>query len=494
MASSRKPKSSSINTKAEDVLRRQVRRGDRLVVALSGGIDSVVLLHLLVPLSASMGFQLSAVHVDHGISANAGKWSAFCRELCYGMGILLETTRLKIERQPGTSLEAVARDRRYQVFATLQAEYVALAQHQDDQAETLLLQLLRGAGVKGLAAMPLVRDLPLCGGLRDESLVAEARWESHDAATPRDRLRMLRPLLHVSRREIEDYARENALRWMVDESNEDASFDRNFLRSEVFPLLETRFPAYRATFSRASRHMAEASNLLDELAEADSAASLIREALHIEDLRRLSLPRARNLLRYMLARRGVVLPSTVKLDDILRQLVSSRCDANPHVIFGDIELRCFRGTIHVRKARKPGQLWDASGGAVLPAASIAPVAWRGESELSLPHLGGILGFRRENRMENGGSVHLAKLSEHPVTIRMRQGGERLRPDCNRPRRSLKNLLREAALPPWERDALPLIFSGEHLVCVPGIGIDCAYQAAVGEPGLVVEWRQMDLGG
>jgi tRNA(Ile)-lysidine synthase len=475
----------------EDVLRRQVRRGNHVVVALSGGIDSVVLLHLLVPLSASMGFSLSAVHVDHGISANAGKWSTFCRELCYGSGILLETARLKIECEPGMSLEAVARDGRYKVFATLQAEYVALAQHQDDQAETLLLQLLRGAGVKGLAAMPLVRDLPLGEELQDESLVAEFSRESRDVATPRDRPRLLRPLLHLSRREIEDYARENGLRWIVDESNEDVSFDRNFLRREVFPLLEKRFPAYRATFSRASRHMAEASDLLDELAEADSAASLTAEKLHIEDLRRLSLPRARNLLRYTLAQRGTVLPSAAKLDDILRQLLSSRCDANPHVIFGDVEVRCFKGTVHVRKVRKPGQLREPSGEAVLPAASaasIAPVTWRGESELSLPHLGGRLSFRHENRMENGACIQLAKLSDQPVTIRMRQGGERLRPDCNRPRRSLKNLLREAALPPWERDALPLIFSGEHLVWVPGIGIDCAYQAAAGEQGLVVEWR------
>lgn len=472
------------------MLRRQVRRGDRLVVALSGGIDSVVLLHLLVPLSASMGFRLSAVHVDHGISANAGKWSAFCRELCYGMSILLETTRLKIEREPGTSLEAVARDGRYQVFAKLEADYVVLAHNQDDQAETVLLQLLRGAGVKGLAAMPLVRDLPLGEELRDESLVAEVRREFPDAASLRDRPRMLRPLLDASRREIEDYARENDLRWIVDESNEDVSFDRNFLRSEVFPLLEKRFPAYRATFSRASRHMAEASDLLDELAKADSAASVAAERLHIEDLRKLSLPRARNLLRYTLARRGAVLPSTVKLDEMLRQLLFSRCDANPHVIFGDVEMRCFRGTIHVGKAGP--LLQDTSGEAVVPpisVASVAPVAWGGESELSLPHLGGVLSFKRENRVENGAGIHMAKFSEQPVTIRIRQGGERLRPDCNRPRRSLKNLLREAALPPWERAALPLIFSGDHLVCVPGLGIDYAYQTPVGEPGLVVEWRR-----
>jgi tRNA(Ile)-lysidine synthase len=491
MASSRKSKSSSIKSKAEDVLRQRVRRGDRLAAALSGGIDSVVLLHLLVPLSAAMGFRLSAIHVDHGISGNAGKWSAFCRDLCHGLGILLETAQLKIGREPGASLEAAARDGRYQVFASLQADYVVLAHNQDDQAETLLLQLLRGAGVKGLAAMPVIRDLAPDEGQREELLVPEAEREFPDTVFSRNPPKTLRPLLHVSRREIEGYARENGLRWIVDESNEDVSFDRNFLRREVFPLLETRFPAYRATFSRAGRHMAEAAGLLDELAETDSGDSLAAEKLHIEDLRRLSLPRARNLLRYTLARRGAVLPSTVKLDDILRQLLSSRCDANPRVIFGDIELRCFRGLLYLRKVDKAEAgmlLQGTSCEAVQPPATVAPVTWRGESELYLPHLGGILSFNRENRMENGAGMHLAKLTEQPVTIRMRRGGERLRPDCSRPRRSLKNLLREAALPPWERGALPLIFSGDHLVCVPGIGIDCSYQATAGEPGLAVEWR------
>jgi tRNA(Ile)-lysidine synthase len=462
------------------VLRERVRQGDHLVVALSGGLDSVVLLHLLVPLSIRMAFRLSAVHVDHGISPNAGKWGTFCHELCQGLGVSLKVRRLKINREPGASLEAAAREGRYRVFAAVDADYVVLGQHQDDQAETLLLQLLRGAGVKGLAAMPVIRILPPAEGLVPE---VESRASANG---PCDGPRILRPLLDASRSEIEDYARENGLRWITDESNDDVSFDRNFLRREVLPLLEKRFPAYRATFSRASRHMAEASGLLDELAEADGTARLFAEELHIEDLRRLSLPRARNLLRYTLSQRGVVLPSTVKLDDILRQLLSSHCDAKLHVIFGDVEVRCFRGVIHVRKAGKlfSRALREAE-------APVASIAWRGESELNLPHLGGILSFRRENTAGKESAIELAKLLEQPVTIRMRQGGERLRPDCNRPRRSLKNLLREASLPPWEREVLPLIFSGDQLVCVPGIGTDCAFQAASGEPGLLAQWRRTE---
>lgn len=462
MASSRKSKSNSISSKTEDVLHEQIRCGDHLVVALSGGLDSVVLLNLLASLSVQMRFALSAVHVNHGISVNAATWTKFCRALCRSKGIPLEIARLKINRESGVSLEAAARDERYRIFAKLKADYVVLAQHLDDQAETLLLQLLRGAGVKGLGAMPVVRNP--ASGIRKQ--ISGTRSEE-SARGPR----ILRPILDVSRREIESYAVENALQWITDESNDDVSFDRNFLRRDFFPLLEKRFPSYRTTFLRASRHMAEASLLLDELAEADSKECAVFEKLRIEDLRKLSFPRARNLLRYFLARQGAILPSTAKLEEILRQLLSARPDAKVHVVFGDAEVRCFRDVVHVRKADTfPNAEW--------------PLSWHGEKQLIIADLGGTVRFTRRK----GLGINLQKLMEGPVTIRMRRGGERLCPSCNRPRRSLKNLLREASLPPWEREALPLIFSGEHLVCVPGIGVDCVYQAAAGEPGIVVEWK------
>ncbi|SCX88089.1 tRNA(Ile)-lysidine synthase [Nitrosospira sp. Nl5] len=437
------------------MLREQVARGNRLVVALSGGVDSVVLLDLLAALSAQAQFALSAVHVNHGISANAGKWSKFCRDLCRLKGIPLKIVRLKISREPGVSLEAAARDARYRIFGKLKGDYVVLAQHLDDQAETLLLQLLRGAGVKGLGAMPVIRDP--APGITD--------------ATARRVPRILRPMLDVSRREIEDYARENALPWITDESNDDVSFDRNFLRHEFFPLLETRFPSYRTTFLRASRHMAEASDLLDELAAADSKKCIVSGKLQIEGLRELSFPRARNVLRYTLAQQGAILPSTAKLEEILRQLLSARLGSKLHIVFGNAEIRCFRGTIHVRNTNPfPDMEWR--------------LAWHGEKQLVIGDLGGILKFTPRK----GLGINLQKLTENPVTIRVRQGGERLRLDSSRPRRSLKNLLREASLPPWERETLPLMFSGEHLVWVAGIGVDCAFQAAAGEPGLMVEWK------
>lgn len=467
MASSRKSRSGSsgsLASKTEDVLGEFVRPGANLIAALSGGLDSVVLLDLLVPLSSRMAFSLSAVHVNHGISTNADEWGRFCENLCRSRGIPLHVARLNIRREPGISLEAAARDARYQVFGKLNANYVVLAQHLDDQAETLLLQLLRGAGVKGLGAMPVVRNLEAGFG-RQQAL--RSGLSMPDAGPL-----ILRPLLEVSRREIEEYARARTLHWITDESNEDVSFDRNFLRHEIFPLLEKRFPSYRTTFLRASRHLAEASALMDELADADGGRCIVPGKLHIEDLRKLSFPRAKNLLRYTLAQQGVILPSTTKLDEILRQLLSARPDAKVNVPFGTAEIRCFRGLVHVRSGRPPESLeadWQ--------------VAWNGEKQLVIPELGGTLVFRAH---ESEG-ISLQKISAQPVTIRPRQGGERLRPDCKRPRRSLKNLLREASLPPWERQSLPLVFSGEHLVCVPGIGVDCEFRAGDEEPGLILEW-------
>ena len=449
-------------------MREQIKAGAHLTAGLSGGVDSVVLLDLLDQLSAQMQFSLSAIHVNHGISGNADKWSEFCLDLCRSRSIPLKIATLKISREPGDSLEALARDERYRVFGELKTDYVVLAQHLDDQAETLLLQLLRGAGVKGLGAMPVVRNL----AIEVKTWLITSRKAESSGSLPR----ILRPLLEVSRREIEDYAREHALKWITDESNDDLSFDRNLLRHEFFPLLEKRFPSYRTTFLRASRHMAEASALLDELAEADGDACLVQGKLHVEDLRKLDFLRAKNLLRYTLAQQGAILPSTTRLEEILRQLLSLRQDAKLNIRFGNTEVRCFQGLVHLRhvdESRTAGSRsreWQ--------------LAWHGEKRLVIDELGGTLEFIPRK----GAGISLRKLSENRVTIRPRRGGERLRPDQKRPRRSVKNLLREASLPPWERETLPLIFSGNQLVCVPGMGVDCDFQAVAEEQGLMVEWQ------
>lgn len=348
---------------------------------------------------------------------------------------------MAVSRPSGESLEAAAREARYRAFSSSSADLLLLAQHLDDQAETFLLQLLRGAGAKGLAAMPEAR------------LAEEGKT-------------LLRPLLDVPREMLREYAAAQGLAWEEDESNADTGFDRNFLRHEVFPSLAQRFPAYRQTLGRASRHLAEAAQLLEELAQLDGEKAIRDGMLDGALLRELSLPRAKNLLRYYLAQRQIVLPDTPRLEEAVRQVREAQEGAQIRIRFGDYEIRCFRGWVEGAR-RAP----------VFP--SEMRISWDGEEEMALP------GIRLRFEQQQGTGVSLEALLSQPVTFRSRQGGERFRPFCGRPSRSLKNLLQEAGIPPWRRANLPLLFVGENLVWVPGIGIDCDYQAAAEETGWAI---------
>ncbi|SER36370.1 tRNA(Ile)-lysidine synthase [Nitrosomonas sp. Nm51] len=451
MVHSRRKKSNNPDCLVDDVkavLQVYVKQGDHLIVGLSGGVDSIVLLDILSTVSRQMRLALSAAHVNHGISRHSVAWSHFCCRQCYAYGIPVSVRYAKVKNKPGSSLEAVAREKRYGVFSRLPGDYLVLAQHQDDQAETLLLQLLRGAGVRGLSAMPVVRKQTV-------------------SAAPS----ILRPLLNISRADILAYARQRGLDWIHDESNDDCSFNRNFLRHALLPVLNNRYPAYAKTLQRTSQHMAEASQLLDELAEVDAQNCVIAGNLYIPALRKLNRPRAKNLLRYLLHEHNIPLPSTVKLDEILNQLRYAKKDAQLRVTVGDAEVRCFKDYMYIllQQKRSPKHLQRR---------------WQGEPSVRLTELGGVLRF--VSVQGQGLSAH--KLRQSPVFIKVREGGEYFMPDCKRPRRSLKNLLQEASIPPWQRFALPLLFCGEKLAWVPGIGTDCALQAASGEMGIVPEWR------
>lgn len=447
MASSKKLLPSDLPAFVEAKLKSWVQPGRHLMLALSGGVDSVALLDILAQLRASLHFSLSAVHVNHQISPNAADWAEFCARLCAGCDIPFQVVRVDLKRQPGESLEELARDARYRVFAEQQADFIVLAQHLDDQAETLLLQLLRGAGAKGLSAMAELQD----------------RGKGQGA--------IVRPLLDVPRRLILDYAALRGLQWIEDESNEDISYNRNFLRHRVLPELEKRFPGYRETFARASRNLAESVQLSDDLARMDRAIAVVNGNLRVGALRSLSGARARNLLRYWLAESGIPMPSAGRLENLQQQLCSARDDAQIHISLGDTVIRRYRGEVHLEK-KTPA-----------PQPELA-LTWAFQDELELPDSGGRLLFERTT----GQGLSLARLTAAPVTIRLRQGGERLRPDCLRPTRSLKNLLQEAGMPPWQRQRVPLLFSGEKLVFVPGIGAACEYRADEGEIGVVVKFE------
>jgi len=458
-------------------LEHVVKPSDRLAVGLSGGVDSVVLLDCLQRVARKLRVRVSALHVNHQLSPNAGRWSAFCSRLCRARGVPFASVKVTVER--GDSVEAAARAARYAVFRQQSADYIVLAQHQDDQVETLLLQLLRGAGVKGLAAMPPVRKAEGRRQKADESKAEggrrKAEGKGRKTGHPLSFIlhpSILRPLLDVTRVEILEYARQRGLKWVEDESNQDIYYQRNFLRHEVLPVVARRFPAYRATIARAARHLAEAAELLDELAASDGARYVENGTLAVDALRRLPPARARNLLRYFLGSCGVSMPSAERLDEALRQALGAKQDAKVLVELDGAGMRRYAGKLHVVRGGRP-----------LPPNYAR--RWRGQRELALPELGGVLIMASGT----GDGISRARLVAGPVTIRVRRGGERLQPDCRRPRRSLKNLLQEAGIPPWLRERQPLVYCGDELVWAAGIGTDCSFQAARGEAALRPAWMR-----
>lgn len=450
MASSRKPRSSELPESVAAALAPRVAPGAHLALGLSGGIDSVALLAILLELAPALRFSLRAVHVHHGISPNAGRWAEHCRELCLRLGVPFQLEPVDIAPYRELGVEGAARRARYDAFARIEADFIVLAQHRDDQAETLLLQLLRGSGVRGLAGMPRARQLP------------------HSRAC------LLRPLLDASRQDIEAYARARGLAWVEDESNADTVRRRNFLRLEALPLVERKFPAARAAIARAAGHIAEAAGLLDEMASADLGRAGAGDGIEIAVLRKLGEARAKNLLRYVCEVHGIRAPGTAQLDELLRQLREARPDAAVGFNLSGWRFRRYAGRLYLEPPRT-----------AMNAEFCAQ--WNGENALPLLDMGGVLRFKPEE----GRGLSLDRLRRAPVTVRLRRGGERLRPDCRRPRRTLKNLFREKRVPTWKRERAPLLYCGERLVSVPGLGDECEFQAAPGERGLIVTWEPLD---
>jgi len=330
------------------------------------------------------------------------------------------------------------------VFAGCRADWLALAHHRDDQAETVLLNLLRGAGVAGAAGMLAERPL-----VRGPALV--------------------RPLLDVPRAAIEAYAEVHGLRWIEDESNADRHFRRNYLRHEIFPRLEASFSGARRSLSRAARHFAAAAALLDDLAELDRVAAVTTSGrLALAAVNALPHERACNLLRHVWQRAGFQAPDTAWVDEALAQLKTAGALSEVCVATAEGELHVYRGEVHVVPLRS------------LP--SDVPQNWTGQE--ALPWAGGRVRFVEST----GQGIRRAQLTGAGVSLAPRRGGERLQPDAKRPRRTLRNLLQENGMPPWERPRLPFLWVDGRLAWVGGIGIDATFACPNGEIGVLPVWE------
>lgn len=425
-------------------LARDIAPATPIVVALSGGRDSVALLAALRVVAPARGHPLSAAHVDHGLSPAAGAWHAFCADLCARWDVPFAAAQVTVDRRAGTSLEAAARRARYaalvELATRLGARHVALAHHRDDQAETVLLQLLRGAGPRGLAAMPACRD--------------DARGVT-----------WWRPLLAAGRSEIDAFVRDRALAFVDDESNARAQHRRNAVRHHVMPVLRAIAPRADTCIGRAAQHQAEAARLADDLARLDAGGAT---TLACATLAALAPHRARNLLRFQLRRWGLPAPPTARLATMLAQLSTAAGDARVAIGHAGVVIGVHRGEVHAHAPPPPP--YD--------------VTWQGEGTLVLPH--GTLTFARAP-----GGIDLSRLSG-PLGARARRGGERFRLAPDRPRRALKAILRDAGWPAWERASVPLIVAGDTLVAVPGLGVDPAYAAPADVDGVSVQWHPYAL--
>ena len=411
----------------------------RIVIAFSGGIDSTVLAHALTKQRRKLG-GLRLVHVDHGLQAASGDWVRHCAGVARRLRVPFVALSANVQRKRGESPEAAAREARYALLAKAMkpGEVLVTAQHRDDQVETLLLQLFRGAGVAGLAAMP--------------------------AIAPFGEGRLARPLLGTSRAELEAYAKVHRLRWVEDPTNMETQFARNFLRAKVLPIIRQQWFGVDASIARSARHMAEAHQLLGPLGHADLARAADGDGISVAALRALPKARRRNALRTFISRFGIEAPSTAQMMEIAGNLLSVRPDAQPEVRWHGAVMRRRGGRLELEvKSQDAVEAW----------VDLAAKSWHWAHErvCVLNRAGDTLSFMNDD----AGPIDLERLPEM-LEIRARTGGEKLRPGPRARTQSLKKLIQAAKLPVEVRARLPLLFSGDRLIAAGDRWVDASVAA------------------
>jgi len=413
----------------------------QLAVAFSGGLDSTVLLHATIKAHGKKN--VHAFHVHHGIQKEADQWQAHCKAVAKKLGCHFDTRNVKLNKQ--SNIESQARNLRYEALTQMcQAHNIQdllLAHHLDDQAETVLIQLMRGAGLPGLSAMPQVKSKEL--------------------------IHLWRPFLNMRRKDLEIYAKEHQLTWIEDPSNQDESYRRNAIRKSILPTLEKFQEGAIENLSRSAKHLGEAQELLNQLADIDLGLMEAKEGLSKTNLIRLyktSQARATNALRRWLSKNGLAYPSEERLTAWWSELQQTRPDSKLQWEHDQQVIRLWRGHLTITQEPNSSEMMGEWTFKKIPSNSKKP---------------GIAKDRFEKSKKKG-----------LINTMAREGGEKFKVDLKRPRRSLKNLYQEAAIPPWQRD-VPLLYIGEDLVAVAGIGISADWQVTEG-PRISPEWQATSI--
>ncbi|WP_114194475.1 tRNA lysidine(34) synthetase TilS [Edaphovirga cremea] len=424
----------------------KLRERKKLLVAFSGGLDSSVLLHALVQLRQQHSLEIRAIHIHHGLSRFADSWVKHCQLICDALKVPLKVVHVDVNRG-GQGLEAAARIARYQAIAAylLSGELLLTAQHQDDQCETLLLALKRGSGPAGLSGM--AEEMPFRQNM------------------------LLRPLLDISRSQLEAYALQHQLTWIEDESNQDDRFDRNFLRLRILPELSERWPHFASAAARSAALCAEQESLLDELLR-DALDSLIdvNRSLDIEGLTSMSEVKRYALLRRWIADFGVQMPARDQLQRVWNEVVLSREDAEPQLTLGAWVFRRFRQRLYLLLQTVP--LTDTV------------LFWQPPDDLILPDNLGCLKVDTQGR-----GIRQPRRGE-TVTVRFFAQGK-IRIVGRDHSRQIKKIWQELGIPPWQRTRTPLIYYADTLIAAPGVFVTRDAIAEDNEAEWQIKWQKLE---
>jgi len=419
----------------------------RLWIAYSGGVDSHALLHRCLSLKDELPSLAGVIHIHHGLSSNADQWQQHCEAICEQSGITCHV--LQVEVAEGEGLEDSARRARYAAIeACLKpGDAVLLAQHQDDQAETFLLQALRGGGPRGLSGMPVVAQLG--SGY------------------------LVRPMLDISRQQIMEYAKKHGLQWIEDDSNQDVRFDRNFVRQKIMPMIQQRWPAASRTLARTARHTAGLVKLADDLLldELEGYTGRHHHTLSVDALKAVTPVKASLLIRAMCFKLALPVPATAHLRELLDKQLHAHSDRQIHINWPGAEIRRYQDDLYflVSSPLIVDSQWQYE--------------WDGHGELEIPELYGSIRLEANH----GGGIS-EQVIRQGLVIRPRSGGERCKPAGDAHTRDLKTIYQDHHVPPWEREKLPLIYSNNDLIAIADIVI--CDQAAVSDDrtGFKVIWQ------
>ncbi|MFZ6779501.1 tRNA lysidine(34) synthetase TilS [Undibacterium sp. Ji83W] len=426
-----------------------------LAVGYSGGLDSTVLLDLAINYCRRAKISLHAFHVHHGLSPNADAWLAHCQAACIADDIAFHAERIQVARDSGDGVEASARKGRYQALGMMSkntgTSLILTAHHQDDQAETLLLQLLRGSGVAGMSGMDVCHRAPNLFG-HDEVMLG-------------------RPLLTEKRTTLEAYASQRGLSYIEDESNTDQRYLRNAIRYSVMPVLEGLSPGYSERIARSATHFQAAQDLLLEVAEQDLANCSFETGLGIAAMRALSPARRDNLFRYWFSKAGVRMPTTSRLKEMQYQLFDGREDARITIRHDTIAIHRYKDIVYLSAQKAEMAEEDNE----------REFVWQGQAHIHFPEFAGSLYFDQAER-----GLGASWLKSQTLSLHLRRGGERLKLAENRSTRDMKSHYQSLQIPFWQRERLPYVSIGKDLLFAAGVGMQSRFCQA--EPGTCISLR------